>query len=70
MDLMLIVIICAGVFVANAEGSLLLATYSRISSDFDDLENASWLVTSYMLAMTAAQPLVSELDTSLLFKIG
>jgi hypothetical protein len=48
------------VFVANAEGSLVLATYGRISSEFDDLENASWLVTSYVLAMSAAQPMVSD----------
>jgi uncharacterized membrane protein YoaK (UPF0700 family) len=47
-----------GVFVANAEGSLVLATYGRISSEFNDFKNASWLVTSYVLAMTAAQPIV------------
>lgn len=47
-----------GVFIANAEGSLVLATNSQIASDLGRLEDASWLVTSYVLAMTAAQPLV------------
>jgi hypothetical protein len=47
-----------GVFIANAEGSLVLATNSQIASDLGRLEDASWLVTSYILTMTAAQPLV------------
>lgn len=37
----------------------MLATYGKISSEFDDLKNASWLVTSYVLAVSAVQPIVS-----------
>ncbi|PVH69326.1 putative multidrug resistance protein fnx1 [Cadophora sp. DSE1049] len=51
-----------GVFVANAEGSLVLATYGRISSEFNDLKNASWLVTSYVLAVSAVQPIYGKLS--------
>jgi hypothetical protein len=50
-----------GVFIANADGSLVLATSGTISSDFDDLGSAGWLITSYTLAMCAAQSLVSLL---------
>jgi hypothetical protein len=50
--------IITGVFVANAEGSLILASYGRISSDFDDLGHANWLVTSYTLTMSVVQPMV------------
>ncbi|KAJ5619460.1 hypothetical protein N7510_003444 [Penicillium lagena] len=50
-------VLLIGVFIANAEGSLVLATNSQIASDLGRLEDASWLVTSYILAMTAAQPL-------------
>ncbi|KAL4878817.1 major facilitator superfamily domain-containing protein [Aspergillus karnatakaensis] len=57
-----IAVLLIGVFVANAEGSLVLATYGRISSEFNDLKNASWLVTSYVLAMTAAQPIYGKLS--------
>ncbi|KAL5341220.1 efflux pump antibiotic resistance protein [Aspergillus crustosus] len=57
-----IAVLLLGVFVANAEGSLVLATYGRISSEFNDLKNASWLVTSYVLAMTAAQPIYGKLS--------
>jgi MFS family permease len=55
-------LICAGVFVANAEGSIVLASYGRISSDFGDLNNASWLVTSYVLAMSVAMPVYGKLS--------
>lgn len=40
----------------------MLASYGRISSDFNDLENASWLVTSYVLAMSVAMPMYGKLS--------
>ncbi|KAJ5833281.1 hypothetical protein N7474_001592 [Penicillium riverlandense] len=55
-------VLLIGVFIANAEGSLVLATNSQIASDLGRLEDASWLVTSYILAMTAAQPLYGKLS--------
>ena len=51
-----------GVFIANAEGSIVLATYSRIASDFNSLSNASWLATSYVLAMSVAMPMYGKLS--------
>jgi hypothetical protein len=51
-----------GVFVANAEGSIVLAAYGQIASEFNDLDNASWLVTSYVLAMSVSQPIVRIVD--------
>lgn len=51
--------IATGVFVANADSSLVLATSGTISSGFDDLGDAGWLISSYTLAMCAAQSLVS-----------
>lgn len=47
-----------GVFVANADGSLVIASSQKIASDFNALNSASWLVTSYVLAQCASQPLV------------
>jgi hypothetical protein len=46
------------VFIANADGSLVLATSGTIASEFDDLGSAGWLITSYTLAMCASQSLV------------
>ena len=51
----------SGVFIANADGSIVLATYGIIASDIGSLDNASWLVVTYTLAMCAIQPTVSGL---------
>ena len=50
-----------GVFLANADSSLLIATSATIASEFQELTRASWLLTSYALATCAAQPLVRRL---------
>ena len=49
-----------GVFIANADGSIVLATYGIISSYIGSLDDASWLVVTYTLAMCAIQPTVSR----------
>jgi hypothetical protein len=51
-----------GVFISNADGTLVLATYGTISSEFGALGNASWLTTSYALALCASQPIVGKLS--------
>lgn len=38
---------------------MVMATYPLIASEFNDLANASWLITSHSLAAAATQPLVS-----------
>ncbi|PVH69662.1 MFS general substrate transporter [Cadophora sp. DSE1049] len=55
-----ILILLIGVFIANADGSLVLATSGTISSEFNDLEGAGWLITSYTLAMCATQSLYGK----------
>ena len=49
-----------GIFVANVDSSILMATYPVIASEFNDLKNATWLVTSFALAGAATQTLVSR----------
>ncbi|RDW91785.1 MFS general substrate transporter-53 [Coleophoma crateriformis] len=58
----IIVILLLGIFIANADGSLVLATSGTISSEFGDLENARWLLSSYTLAMCATQSLYGKLS--------
>ncbi|ESZ91294.1 efflux pump antibiotic resistance protein [Sclerotinia borealis F-4128] len=55
-------ILLLGVFIANADGSLVLATSGTISSEFNDLGNAEWLISSYTLAMCATQSLYGKLS--------
>lgn len=53
-----------GVFIANVDTSLVLATYTTISSEFSSLRNASWLLTAYMLSMCSVQPLYGKLSNT------
>ncbi|OAL50141.1 MFS general substrate transporter [Pyrenochaeta sp. DS3sAY3a] len=55
-------ILLIGVFISQADTSLVLATYGKISSEFNDLERGSWLLSSYMLAMCVSQPLFGKLS--------
>ncbi|KAI9825530.1 MAG: hypothetical protein M1819_000522 [Sarea resinae] len=54
----LISILLLGVFVSNADGSIVLATYGIITSEFNELSESGWLVTSFVLGMCATMPLV------------
>ena len=47
-----------GIFVGNADGSILLATHPVIASEFNDLKNSSWLMTSFALAGASSMALV------------
>ncbi|CAK7227258.1 hypothetical protein SCUCBS95973_006479 [Sporothrix curviconia] len=58
----ILALLLVGVFVANADTSLVLATYGTISSEFQSLGSAAWLLTAYMLAMCGSQPLYGKLS--------
>lgn len=47
-----------GAFVANADASIVMATYGTISSELGSLEDASWVVVTYSLSMCAVQSMV------------
>lgn len=51
-----------GVFISSADGSLVMATYTTISSEFGAFGDAAWLTTSYVLASCALQPIVGKLS--------
>ncbi|KAK4241185.1 major facilitator superfamily domain-containing protein [Achaetomium macrosporum] len=55
-------VLLIGIFVAHADGSILLATHPIIASEFNDLENSSWLITSFALAGAATQTLYGKLS--------
>ncbi|KAL2163608.1 hypothetical protein VTH06DRAFT_5666 [Thermothelomyces fergusii] len=58
----IISVLLIGIFVAQADGSILLATHPVIASEFNDLENSSWLITSFGLAGAATQTLYGRLS--------
>ncbi|KIW77305.1 hypothetical protein Z517_09751 [Fonsecaea pedrosoi CBS 271.37] len=51
-----------GVFVSNLDGSLIIASSQQIASEFNALSSASWLITSFVLALCASQPLYGKLS--------
>lgn len=50
------------VFIANADGSIVMATHAIIASEFMSLESSSWLFTGFMLASTATQTTFGQLS--------
>lgn len=51
--------IVKGLFTSNIDSSLILATHPRIASEFNALEDSSWLFVGFLLAGVATQVLVS-----------
>ncbi|KAL2130069.1 hypothetical protein VTI74DRAFT_6926 [Chaetomium olivicolor] len=58
----IISVLLIGIFVGHADGSILLATHPIIASEFNDLGNSSWLITSFALAGAATQTLYGKLS--------
>ncbi|KAI0535383.1 major facilitator superfamily transporter [Xylaria digitata] len=55
-------VIMLGLFTSNADGSLVLATHPRIASEFNALEDSSWLFVSFLLGGVATQVLYAKLS--------
>ncbi|KAF2661455.1 MFS general substrate transporter [Lophiostoma macrostomum CBS 122681] len=55
-------VLLIGGFISNADGSLLMATHPVIASEFNALDDSSWLLTSFALASVATLPLYGKLS--------
>jgi nitrate/nitrite transporter NarK len=55
-------VLLIGVFISNADGTLVMTVYTTISSNFNSFSTAAWLTTSYILASSAFQPIVGKLS--------
>jgi MFS family permease len=53
-------VLLIGSFISNADSSLLFATHPIIASEFNALQDSSWLLTSFALAQAATQPLYGK----------
>lgn len=56
----IISVMLLGIFVAQTDGSILMATHAIIASEFNVLKDSSWLIVSFSLAGAATQTLVRE----------
>ncbi|KAM0273873.1 hypothetical protein ACHAQH_008168 [Verticillium albo-atrum] len=60
--LRIVAILLLGTFTSNADGSLVLATHPTIASEFNDLEDSSWLFTAFALAGASTQAIYGKLS--------
>ncbi|KAK3949854.1 major facilitator superfamily domain-containing protein [Pseudoneurospora amorphoporcata] len=58
----IISVMLLGIFVAQTDGSILLATHTIIASEFNALKYSSWLIISFSLAGAATQTLYGKLS--------
>ncbi|KAJ4416609.1 hypothetical protein N0V85_002210 [Neurospora sp. IMI 360204] len=58
----IISVMLLGIFVAQTDGSILMATHAIIASEFNALKNSSWLIISFSLAGAATQTLYGKLS--------
>ncbi|KAI3317826.1 MFS general substrate transporter [Xylariaceae sp. AK1471] len=57
-----VAVLMIGLFTSSIDGSLILATHPRIASEFNALEDSSWLFISFLLAGVATQVLYAKLS--------
>ena len=48
-----------GIFLAAMDGTIIAASYAKIGSDLNHLQNTSWIATGYMLMLTSFQYVLS-----------
>ncbi|KAH9934029.1 MFS general substrate transporter [Epithele typhae] len=51
-----------GIFLVAMDVTIVTSTYASIGSQFNQLQNTSWIATAYMLSMTTFQPLYGKLS--------
>ncbi|KAI1272989.1 major facilitator superfamily transporter [Xylaria sp. FL0933] len=57
-----VAVLMIGLFTSSIDGSLVLATHPRIASEFNALEDSSWLFISFLLGGVATQVLYAKLS--------
>ncbi|KAK1780194.1 major facilitator superfamily domain-containing protein [Copromyces sp. CBS 386.78] len=55
-------VLLLAVFLVNSDSAILLAMFRQIASDFDKLNSASWIITSYIIGVIVTQPLFGKLS--------
>ncbi|KAI0453599.1 major facilitator superfamily transporter [Xylaria acuta] len=57
-----VAVLMIGLFTSNLDSSLVLAIHPRIASEFDALEDSSWIFVSFLLGGVATQVLYAKLS--------
>ncbi|OBZ72862.1 Vacuolar membrane amino acid uptake transporter fnx2 [Grifola frondosa] len=59
-----------GIFLVAMDTTIVTSTYASIGSQFEQLQNTSWIATGYMLSLTSFQPLYGKATARALAGIG
>ncbi|KZP10949.1 MFS general substrate transporter [Athelia psychrophila] len=51
-----------GIFLVAMDGTIVVSSYAAIGSELKELQNTSWIATSYLLTLTSFQPLYGKLS--------
>ncbi|KAG2003052.1 membrane transporter [Coprinopsis cinerea AmutBmut pab1-1] len=51
-----------GIFLSAMDGTIIVSSYASIGSELNELNNTSWIATSYLLTITSVQPLFGKLS--------
>ncbi|PPQ68736.1 hypothetical protein CVT24_007563 [Panaeolus cyanescens] len=60
--LTLIIPMAVGIFLCAMDQTIVVSSYAAIGSDMNQLQNTSWIATSYLLTITSFQPLYGKLS--------
>ncbi|KAF8811625.1 member of the major facilitator superfamily [Phlegmacium glaucopus] len=60
--LALVIPMAIGIFLCAMDQTIIVASYAAIGSELNELQNTSWIATSYLLTTTSIQPLYGKLS--------
>ncbi|KAF8960437.1 member of the major facilitator superfamily [Flammula alnicola] len=60
--LVFVIPMAVGIFLTAMDQTIIVSSYASIGSEFNQLQNTSWIATSYLLTITSFQPLYGKLS--------
>ena len=54
--------LCVSMFMASLNSTVIAPAMGKISSDLNDIEDATWIATAYLVAFNATQPLYGKVS--------
>lgn len=61
--------LCVAMFMASLNSTVIAPAMGKISAQLNDVEDATWIATAYLVAFNATQPLYGKVSFSLIHQI-
>lgn len=59
--------LCVSMFMASLNSTVIAPAMGKISSELNDIEDATWIATAYLVAFNATQPLYGKVSYERIF---